>query len=81
MKRWITAVLLASLLTGCASRQTIRFGTADSSGLYYVFGTLLSEAANENDKNYTLQVKETSGSAANIRLLSEGYIQVGITLM
>ena len=78
MKRGITAVLLASLLTGCVSRQTIRFGTADSSGLYYAFGTLLSEAANENDKNYTLQVKETSGSAANIRLLSEGYIRVGI---
>ncbi len=78
MKRVITAVLLASLLAGCVTKKNIRFGTADEGGIYYTFGTLLSEAMNEKNKKYTLQVKETAGSASNVRLLSEGYIQVGV---
>lgn len=78
MKRIMIPVLIASLLSGCVTRRTIRFGTADSGGLYYAFGTMLSEALNKENQEYELQVKETAGSAANIRLLSEDYIRAGI---
>lgn len=78
MKRMIISILAASLLTGCMTKQTIRFGTADPDGLYYAFGTMLSEALHEEKQGYELQVKETAGSAANIRLLSGDYIRVGI---
>ena len=78
MKRTIATILAVSLLTGCMAKQKIRFGTADPDGLYYAFGTMLSEALNKDTHDYELQVKETAGSAANIRLLSEDYIRTGI---
>ncbi len=75
------AVLLTGLLiflTACGGQNgKIRFGTADPGGVYYSFGLTFAEYL-EADLGMNVDVKNTNGSAANIRLLSEDYIQLGL---
>lgn len=80
MKKLVTLLLpmlILCLLTGCASNERIRFGTAGIGGNYYLFGETYTQYVSK-DTDLVFDVKETSGSAANIRLLSENYIQVAI---
>ena len=58
-------------------QEEIRFGTAGVGGNYYEFGQAYAEKV-ALDAGVTFDVKETAGSAANIRLLSGGYIQLAI---
>lgn len=84
MKRYrnITAILLAVLLvclSGCNMRQdTIRFGAAGVGGGYYAFATAYTQLAQEDAENLKFEVKTTAGTMANLRLLSEGYIDIAI---
>lgn len=74
-KSVVLLILLGMLLaTGCGS--SIRFGTAAKGGVYYILSTEFSEILEEND--IAVSAKDTAGSAANIRLLSEGYIDLGL---
>ena len=67
------------LLSGCrVSGNTIRFGAADIGGMYYAFANTFSELANEESTDYTFEVRTTAGSNANLRLLSDNYIELGI---
>ncbi len=80
----IAAALLAFTigcvsLTGCSARQdTIRFGAAGVGGGYYAFATAYTQLANAEDSDMNFEVKSTAGSMANLRLLSEGYVDVAI---
>ena len=66
-------------LTGCTnSGSTIRFGAADIGGMYYSFANTFTELANEQGYDFTCRVRTTAGSNANIRLLSDDYIEIGI---
>ena len=66
-------------LTGCTnSGSTIRFGAADVGGMYYSFANTFTELANEQGYDFTCKVRTTAGSNANIRLLSDDYIEIGI---
>lgn len=80
----ILALLLVSVMcfsvTGCKKSDTdIRFGVAAVGGMYYSFGTTFSQLANDGLDGYTFNTKTTAGSAANIRLLSEGYLELAIS--
>ncbi len=80
MKKQLVVIVALCLfvLTGC-SRQEIRFGTAAEGGIYNTFGKEFADILNdEYHSKYQLNVKNTAGSAANIRLLSQGYIRMGI---
>ena len=71
--------LAALLLSACSlSDKMIRFGTAGEGGNYYLFGEAFAELLYEQDDKMEIEVKETAGSAANLRLLSGGFIQMGI---
>lgn len=71
-------VIIASL-AGCDSRQkNIRFGSADIGGMYYSFASSFTGIAAKDKPDMTFEVKNTAGSAANIRLLSGKYIELGI---
>ena len=75
----LTVVLLLAvlMLSGCARPTEIRFGTAAEGGAYYAFGTAASDiVSREADVHF--DVKKTAGAAANIRLLSEDYLQMAI---
>lgn len=73
----LSALLLAALLlSGCARTAEIRFGTADIGGTYYAYGSAVAQLTGNEDVRF--DVKNTAGSAANLRLLSEGYLQMAI---
>lgn len=77
------AVLLVSLslifAAGCSSSDsTIRFGTAGVGGMYSAFANAYTQLAADENDDLQFQVRSTAGSAANLRLLSENYIQLGI---
>ena len=68
----IIAVLSAAvLLAGCAASR-LRLGAAAAGGVYNAFGTAMSA------QNSAIEVKQTAGSAANLRLLAGGYLQLAV---
>lgn len=73
---------IIALCIGCGGNQSaksdIRFGTGDTGGMYYAYGTELAKLIHADGKNYVLDVKTTSGSAANLRLLREKFLDVAI---
>lgn len=68
-----TASLLAAaaLLASCAASR-LRLGAAAAGGVYNALGTAMAA------QNATIEVKQTAGSAANLRLLAGGYLQLAV---
>ena len=58
------------------SDRAMRFGTAGIGGVYYNFGQEFGDFLSA--EGLKIDVKETAGSAANLRLLSGGFIQIAI---
>lgn len=75
------AVAVILLIAGCGKSGTnsIRFGTAGLGGNYHTFGQTLASILTADDDSLSVNVKVTAGSAANVRLLSENYIQLAIS--
>lgn len=80
MKRVISILTCLCLLmtTGCSRQETIRFGAAGVGGMYYPFANAFTELASKDETGINWKVKSTAGSAANLRLLSDNYIELGI---
>lgn len=75
----ILSVLLLVVLAGCGgSSDRLRFGAAALGGGYHALGDAIANLVNTDDSKYDIEVKTTAGSAANLRLLSDDYIQFGI---
>lgn len=71
--------LVLLLLTGCGQLgSSIRFGAADVGGMYYPFASSYTGLVSKDNADYQFEVKTTAGSAANLRLLSGNYIELGI---
>ena len=67
------------MLTGCSAKNDkIKIGAAGLGGTYRVFCDTFADIASEGEDNPVLEVKTTAGSAANLRLLSEDYIQLAV---
>lgn len=84
MKKTLCIILSLALciLSGCSlGNDTIRFGAAGIGGMYYTFSNNFTQIASKENENLDFQVKETAGSTANVRLLSGGYIEMGISQM
>ena len=78
-KRLLLVGTLILALAGCSVKSDkIRFGAAALGGTYREFAESFSEIVGDANENYEMEVKTTAGSAANIRLLSEDYIQLAI---
>ena len=74
---------IIALLVGCGGGEksagnAIRFGTGGTGGMYYAYGTELAKMIQADGKGYTLDVKTTAGSAANLRLLREKFLDLAI---
>ena len=82
MKKIIALFLSLSLVfaVGCGSTSTtsIRFGSAAVGGMYSAFANAYTQVVAQDDDSLQFSVRATAGSAANIRLLSDGYIQMAI---
>lgn len=80
----ILLLLIAVIVTasGCGTtsdRQELRFGTGGIGGNYYAYGSALSHFLEEDlGENLQVNTKSTAGSAANLRLISEDYLQLAI---
>lgn len=78
-KRMATAtiaglLLVASIFTGCGKNtEKYSIGTGGEGGSYYGYGVNLAEELKE-ESDISLDVKTTAGSAANLRLISQGYL-------
>lgn len=80
--RTFAAAFLATtalILGACDSeKQNIRLGSGNKGGLYDQFATSFTEKFNAKNQNFQIQPKNTAGTSANIRLLEEGFIDLGI---
>lgn len=70
---FITISIMA--FSGCGMQNTVQIGTGDINGTYYAYGTQLSEILNDNSDVY-FKVRKTAGSAANLRLISQEYVDI-----
>ena len=78
-KKLLLVGTLILALAGCSVKSDkIRFGAAALGGTYREFAENFSEIVGDTNENYAMEVKTTAGSAANIRLLSNDYIQLAI---
>lgn len=79
MKRLLSLLLAVVLLAGCSENgeQVIRFGAAGLGGLYNQASAAIQRFA-EIDGTLKIEGKTTAGSAANVRLLAEDYLDAAI---
>lgn len=73
----LAAALMMVLLLAACSDKTIRLGVAGTGGVYQVFGEDYAALQAQNGGR-KLEVRETAGSAASLRLLSSGYLQMAV---
>lgn len=78
-------VLLILMICGCgggneqkSAQNAIRFGTGGTGGMYYAYGTELAKLIQSEGDKHVLDVKNTAGSAANLRLLREQFLDLAI---
>ncbi len=74
---------IIALLVGCggekaANNNGIRLGTGGTGGMYYAYGNELAKLVQADDSKHVLDVKTTAGSAANLRLLREKFLDLAI---
>ena len=71
-------VMMTVLLCSCSSGgETIRFGTAGTGGIYNETANSIKSIA-DADGSLKIETKTTAGSAANVRLLSQNYLDAAI---
>lgn len=71
------ALILPTAACGSGS-SAIRFGAAGVGGMYSAFASSFAQVVSDDRDDLNISVRSTAGSAANLRLLSDGYIQLGI---
>ena len=70
--------LMTVLLCSCSSGgETIRFGAAGTGGIYNEAANSIKSIA-DADGTLKIETKTTAGSAANVRLLSQNYLDAAI---
>ena len=75
---------IIGLCVGCGGiaenppSKELSLGTGGTGGVYYIYGTELAKLVNDNEKIRPIIVKTTPGSAANVNLLQEKYLDLGI---
>lgn len=75
----VILLIIALMLSGCGSKdksKTLRLGAGGIGGNYYNYGMNLSQMM--ADEDYSLEITATAGSAANLRLISQGYLELAM---
>lgn len=71
-------ILTVGLIAGCGSNKTLRLGTGGEGGMYFAYGNLLADHVKNAQAGYLIEVKTTAGSAANLRLIRDGFLDFAI---
>ncbi|MCI5911191.1 MAG: TAXI family TRAP transporter solute-binding subunit [Oscillospiraceae bacterium] len=75
----ILLVLTCSIfMCSCENGGRLSFGTGNVGGNYYLYGSTFSHFLSEDNDKIKVNVKATAGSAANIRLIEKGFLDIGI---
>ena len=74
----IALLFVLAALTACGQKGRFRIGTAGEGGNYNSLGNALSQTLQKDPYKVNVEVKTTAGSAANIRLLSQDYLELAI---
>ena len=80
MKKRIFSILLCvvtAFMAGCSS-GSIKFGTSGEGGTYGEVASALADSVHADKENISFDVRTTAGSAANVRLLSQNYLDMAI---
>ena len=79
MKKRIGIFLAALLLLSGCGRDSgrLKMGAAGLGGTYQAFSDAFAKLESETN-NREIEVRTTAGSAANLRLLSQNYIQLAL---
>ncbi len=72
------AVVVSSAAGCTVPGHTVRIGSASAGAVYYMVANTLAGLAEDEIEDYEFEVRATTGSVANLRLLSDNYIQLGI---
>lgn len=78
-KRLLTVIfslLMVIGLTACNNEKKYSFGTGNIGGNYYTYGNALAGLIQSDGT--LVEVKTTAGSAANLRLLQKGFLDMAI---
>lgn len=86
MKKNITIVLcaiVAAALVGVFlflghSDGKMKVGAAGVGGSYYAFANAYTQLVSQDNEDYNFEVTATAGTTANLRLLSEGYMDMAL---
>lgn len=74
----LPAAMLLSSLSGCGKAEdALRFGTGGTGGTYYAYGSALAPQI-EADTGRVVEVKPTTGSEANLRLLQGDLLDLAV---
>ena len=73
----LSLIFVVSLCSCSSDDDKIRFGAAGIGGIYNETVTSIRQLADESGK-LKIEQKTTAGSAANVRLLSQGYLDAAI---
>ena len=79
--KFLLLLPIIALFIGCGGEKSandaIKFGTGGTGGMYYAYGNELAALLHDDGK-ISLDVKTTAGSAANLRLLREKFLDLAI---
>lgn len=70
----VIAIVAVAVILNNKEAGVIKLGTAAKGGVYNMLGSKISEYA--KTKDMAIEIKTTNGSAANVRLLSDGYLDI-----
>lgn len=71
-------LLVLAMLAGCGDSNKLRLGTAGEGGNYSSLGHAIAETFSKDPYKIGIEAKTTAGSAANIRLLSQNYLDLAL---
>lgn len=71
-------LVLGIMLTACGNSKEYSLGTGNLGGNYYSYGNALAGILKTEDSDLVIDVKTTAGSAANLRLLQKGFLDMAI---
>lgn len=77
----LVILMLAISMVGCSKNQTkkISIGTADSAGVYYIYGGGIAKIISANVKDTTATAEVTPGAVDNLKLMKNGTLDIAFT--
>ena len=75
LKCTIIMILVLVMLSGCGKNTELRFGAGNREGMYYAYAEKLDQLSGDA---LSLRIRSTTGSAANLRLLAKGFLDIAI---